>query len=434
MRAGLEPIGDDGYFQTASVEADRPGPNDFQATIRTTDGPVSISMDRVSVGFAERELNITNLPAVTLPFTMEVGEIDAPDGLVVMTSIEPSSAVPTERRREYFQKYSAFMNQMSDLGVVAVLDLNPESEAPSQGSRSFGRGGWPAVFTIHSEDIAGRLGLTIRDGWNLTDDAWTIDLQYKTPKRVDVPVRNVVGLLRGSDPELADEYIIVTAHYDHVGIGSPVDGDAIYNGANDDGSGTTCVIEIAAAMAGLDAAPKRSIIFMCVYGEERGLLGSRHYVSNPIVPLKQTVANINLEHMGRTDDSEGPSVNRVMPTGFDYSSTVEPFVEAGEQIGFNVDHHPMNSANFFARSDNAAFARVGIPAHTFCTAFIFPDYHGAGDHWDLVDYDNMAAAARMVALGLKKLANADDPPTWTEGHRQTGRYIEAWNKLHGIVR
>jgi Zn-dependent M28 family amino/carboxypeptidase len=128
-----------------------------------------------------------------------------------------------------------------------------------------------------------------------------------TARGSDTPqkVRNVIGVLRGSDPALKDTFIIVSAHYDHLGINTNLEGDQIFNGANDDGSGTVSVIELATSLSTLKEKPKRSIVFMTFYGEERGLLGSTYYGKNPIFPLAKTVAAINLEHMGRTDDVEG---------------------------------------------------------------------------------------------------------------------------------
>src|SRR5208282_5854723 len=104
----------------------------------------------------------------------------------------------------------------------------------------------------------------------------------------------VVGLLRGSDPKLKDTYLLVTAHYDHIGASPALAGDQIYNGANDDGSGTVSVIELAAALASAPSRPRRSVIFMTFFGEERGMLGSRYYVRHPLVPHKATIACVNL--------------------------------------------------------------------------------------------------------------------------------------------
>ena len=181
-----------------------------------------------------------------------------------------------------------------------------------------------------------------------------------------VKVRNVVGLLRGSDPVLKDTYVLVTAHYDHVGNhGAPAaNGDQIYNGANDDGSGTVSVVELAAALATLKTHPKRSILFMTFFGEEKGLLGSRYYGRHPVVPIKNTVADVNLEQVGRTDDSEGPRLGAAVMTGHGYSEVSDVFTAAGEAEGVRVYRHPRFSDSYFGRSDNQALADLGVPAHT----------------------------------------------------------------------
>jgi Zn-dependent M28 family amino/carboxypeptidase len=259
---------------------------------------------------------------------------------------------------------------------------------------------------------------------------WKISLDPGEQVDEPVKIRNVAGLLRGSDPALSSTYVIVSGHYDHLGISSaPGPGDHIYNGANDDGSGTVSVIELASAFARLEPRPKRSILFLTVFGEELGLLGSRYYVKHPLLPLDQTIADVNLEQVGRTDDSEGPTVGIVMMTGVGYSQVADILERAGQQSGIEFRRHPTNSDRYFGASDNASFARAGIPAHTVCTAFEYPDYHGVGDHWDKIDYANMEKVDRAVGLGLWELASSEQAPTWNDG-ASTAPYREAWRKLH----
>ena len=169
---------------------------------------------------------------------------------------------------------------------------------------------------------------------------------------------NIVGILPGSDPELRDEYILVTAHYDHVGVGRPVDGDSIYNGADDDASGTAALIWIAESLAAAETRPARSIVFAAVTGEEMGLLGTRWYITDPPVPLEQTVANLNIEMIARPDPVTGPG--RGWLTGYERTTMGEMLTAAGLPI--DPDPHP--EQNYYERSDNIAFARLGIPAHT----------------------------------------------------------------------
>lgn len=247
-------------------------------------------------------------------------------------------------------------------------------------------------------------------------------------------VRNVIGVLRGSDPMLKDTYVLVTAHYDHLGMRpapeNDPNADTIYNGANDDGSGTVSVIELAGALGALKKHPKRTLVFMTFFGEERGLLGSRYYGKNPIFPVEKTVADINLEQVGRTDDTEGPRIAGASMTGFDFSEVGAIFAEAGKAVGVTVSKHPQNSDAFFGRSDNQALADLGVPAHTLCTAYLYPDYHRVSDHWDKVDYENMAKIDRMVALGLLMIADTPQIPHWNADNLKAAKYLAAWKARH----
>ncbi len=242
-------------------------------------------------------------------------------------------------------------------------------------------------------------------------------------------VRNVIGVIRGSDPKLRDTYVMVTAHYDHLGIRKINGQDVIFNGANDDGSGTVSVIELASAISSMKVKPKRSIIFMTFFGEERGELGSAYYGKHPILPIKNTIADVNLEQVGRTDDTQGPRVGAASMTGYDYSQVGEIFAAAGKATGIQVQKHPQYSDAFFSRSDNQAIAFFGVPAHTLCTAFEYPDYHRPSDHREKVDYENMAKVDRMVALGLIMLADSDAEPKWNEANSKTAVYVKAWKGL-----
>ena len=248
------------------------------------------------------------------------------------------------------------------------------------------------------------------------------------PAQVDrqIKLRNVIGLLRGSDPVLANTYVLLTAHYDHIGKGPANGGDNIYNGANDDGSGTVSVIEIASALATLKQRPKRSIVFMTFFGEEKGGYGSRFYARHPVFPLDKTVAHLNLEQVGRTDDSEGPQISRATITGFDYSDIGTIFKAVGELTGVTIYKHEQNSDSFFSRSDNQSLADQGVIAHTLGVSFLFPDYHGVGDHWEKIDYANMEKIDRTVALGLMTIADNPQEPKWDASNPKAARYLKAW--------
>jgi Zn-dependent M28 family amino/carboxypeptidase len=244
-----------------------------------------------------------------------------------------------------------------------------------------------------------------------------------------VKMRNVAGILRGSDPALRDTYVLLTAHYDHLGMARAGE-DRVFNGANDDGSGTVSVLEIATALAAMPAHPRRSILFMVFFGEERGLWGSHYYAAHPLVPPAQTIAGLNLEQVGRTDDSEGPQIRTATITGYDFSDVPDTLAAAAGNAGIKVYKHPKNSDPYFSRSDNQALADLGIPAHTLGVAFDFPDYHKVSDSWDKIDYDNMAAVDRAVALGMLELASDAPAPKWNDQYLPARRYVDAARRLH----
>ena len=252
---------------------------------------------------------------------------------------------------------------------------------------------------------------------------WKRNLPPDAPKTV----RNVAGLLRGSDRKLRDTYIIVSSHYDHVGMAATGE-DRIFNGANDDASGASSVIELARALAG--AKPKRSILFMTFFGEERGLLGSRYYGQHPLVPIASTIAQLNLEQIGRTDASNGPQVKGANLTGFDFSSLPAILAVAAQTAGVRIWKDATSSDAYFGRSDNQTLADLGIPAHTLSVAYDFPDYHKVTDTADKIDYANMATVDRAITLGLLRLASEAEPPKWNESYAPARKYVEAGRKLH----
>jgi len=261
------------------------------------------------------------------------------------------------------------------------------------------------------------------------DDGYFQSVVLK-PEDPDSPKsRNVAAILRGSDPQLKDTYVMLSAHYDHVGLAEAGE-DRIFNGANDDASGTAAVLEVANALAALHPRPKRSVLFILFCGEEKGLRGSRYYVDHPLVPLAKTVADLNLEQLGRTDAPEGPHFKTANVTGFDFSDMTAILVDAGKRMGIVVSKDAKASDKYFNQSDNEPFAKAGIPAHTLSVTYEFPDYHEVGDEWQKIDYDNMAKVDQAVGIATLRLAQALTAPRWNESYPAAKPYAEAATKLH----
>lgn len=287
-----------------------------------------------------------------------------------------------------------------------------------------GRGTPSPELIKASEYIAAELGkLGVKPG---NGKSFFQETKWERGRGQGELVRNVIGVIPGSDPALAGEYVVLSAHYDHLGEAKEGE-DKIFNGANDDASGVAGVIGTASALVGAKA--KRTIVLMAFYGEERGLVGSSYYVKNPVLPLKKTVAVLNIEQIGRTDDSEGPRVGACNLTGFDFSTIGPTSAKVGKRVGVPVIEHPQFSAPFFAASDNLPFAMAGVPAHTFSVAYEFPDYHRVGDHADKLDYANMAKVTGLIAATALEIANQQSPPAWNKYQKKAERYRLAYEKL-----
>jgi len=226
------------------------------------------------------------------------------------------------------------------------------------------------------------------------------------------PAVNVVGVIEGSDPVLKDEVVLVDAHFDHIGVGRAINGDSIYNGADDDASGVTAVLEIARQLAS-GPRPKRTVLFAAMTGEEVGLFGTRWFIDHPPVPLSQFVANLEIEMIGRPDSLAG-GPGRAWLTGFERSNMGDQFAQAGLPIV--PDKRP--DQHFFERSDNIAFARRGIVAHTVSSFNLHTDYHQPSDDVTAMDLEHMAAVINAAATATRLLADGPKPE-WKPGGAPT---------------
>ena len=225
---------------------------------------------------------------------------------------------------------------------------------------------------------------------------------------------NVVGLIRGRDPVLRNEAVVIGAHHDHIGVGRPVDGDSIYNGADDDASGVVAVLEIARSLARGDG-PRRTVVFLFSTGEEMGLVGTRWYLRHPAVPLDRTVADLQVEMIGRPDSLVG-GVGRAWLTGYHRSTMGDMLRDAGNPIVPD----PRPEEGFFMRSDNFPFAVEGIPAHTLSSYNMHTDYHRPSDEVDLVDFEHITKVIEAAIQAVELLANGEKPE-WHPGGRPERR-------------
>ena len=260
--------------------------------------------------------------------------------------------------------------------------------------------------------LRSRGGETVR--W---DDARSVSVELEADVRIliDAGAPNVVGILPGSDPELRDEYVVFSAHMDHVGVGEPdASGDSIYNGADDDASGTVTVVELAEAFASLETRPRRSLVFLTVSGEERGLWGSGWFVAHPPVPLEGMVADLNIDMVGRNWS------DTIVAIGREHSDLGETLAYVNAQhpeLGMTAIDDLWPAERFYMRSDHYRFARRGIPILFFFNG-THPDYHEPSDEVGKIDADKTARVGRLIFyLGLE-VANRTARPAWDPASRR----------------
>ena len=408
-RAGLEPAGGDGYFQTAEMLRIAQSPEGFDLRLQTGTRTLVVSRDRATA-ISRQPLELSSAPVYKI--------VDQAD---LRAAAVKGKVVELDRAREgarALAKAAALLHpaaflETADDSVPAVPRLIDPDEEPSLLS--------DAPLLIVRDPDAVKLLADAKAG----ETGIAVSIKLAAPTATAVTVRNVAAVLRGSDSALRGQYVLLTAHYDHIGRGATGE---VFPGANDDGSGTVSVIEIAQALAALPVHPKRSIVFLTFFGEEEGGLGSRYYTRHPLFPLSETVADLNLEQVGRTDSRAGPEISNATLTGFQYSSVARTLQQAGELTGIKVYETP-NGDDFFDRSDNQTFAEHGIPAHTLAVAFEFPDYHATGDLWQKIDYANMAKVDRMIALGIMMLADSVEPPRWNSENPKVTRYLKGAKRV-----
>ena len=272
--------------------------------------------------------------------------------------------------------------------------LSTLSDDKMEGRRAGTNGIEKAAKYIESEFE--RIGLTKYD---------TLNSYRQNFNFYDMLFYNVIGVLKGKS--LPNEYVIISAHYDHLGINQKMEVDNIYNGANDNASGTTAVLALAEYFKKLDNN-ERSIVFVAFTAEEMGLVGSRYFGKH--INPNDIVAGINIEMIGK----ESPyGKNTAWITGFDRSDFGEIIQNNLSNTNYEVFPDPYIKEKLFFRSDNAALAKLGIPAHTFSTTPMEKDshYHKVSDEYKTLDIFTIKEATKLISKGILSIIQGEDTPT-----------------------
>jgi len=428
---GLQPGGDEGtYLQWFPLQRRVLDTAATRLTIRSASGEVTLEGGTDFAAFA----GVPN--EVSAPVAVVAGEVKSETpglgGRVVLARL-PGADLNRDFERTLIQRRAAAQAAGAaaiifvvdeefparTLSVTMTMNARP-SRRPTVGEARdipaflLTQGAVRRVAQELKVDLAPVLGSAAAGAGRVVSDAGAgLTAVASAPVRVleDHRAPNVVGILPGSDPELRDTYVVFSAHFDHVGVGrADANGDSIYNGADDNASGTSGLLEVARAFAKLPKAPARSLLFLAVSAEEKGLLGSEYYSDNPTVPLESIVANINVDMIGRN------APDSIVVIGQEYSSLgplVQEVARAHPELGLTVAQDIWPQERFFFRSDHYNFARKEIPA-LFFFAGVHEDYHRPSDHVEKIDTDKTARVARLIFYTAYEIANRRQPPTWTE--------------------
>ncbi len=380
----------------------------------------------------------------------DYGDLDVKGKIVIVLRKEPNQSDPNSKfdgtrpsQHAFFstKELNATLHQAAALIVVndrATLDAVGQDQLPdvTGAGSAVSDVQIPTLYCLRSVVDA----LLKTTGQTLSELETAIDAQGSPQSRLlpgiiaqgetsilesQLAVRNVVGLLPGQG-QLADEFIVVGAHYDHVGmggVGSLAPGTiAIHNGADDNASGTTALLEVARLVANDKSQERRSIVFVAFTGEERGLLGSKHYVRNPRWPLERTVAMLNMDMVGRLEADTLTVYGTGTATQFD--SLID---RLAQPTGLVIDKQPAG----FGPSDHSSFYEVDIPVFHFFTG-LHNDYHRPSDDFDKVNVAGTTRIANLVASVLTELATMPEPPTLIKS-AAVAEIKNAMRRRHGVL-
>ncbi len=385
--AGLEGLGADGsFYQTTEIIQTGPAASGLQLTL--DDKPVATA--RVLFGTGE----VVQIEG-ELKTAAEGSEAAAP---VVMDDL----SLPPQLRG-------------NPAGVIAMWSRRVKTLAESGASSVFVRTPQDSpLWQITSAIVANPIRLPSQFDFVvpvvLLDDTvqagQLVRATIPANTQIAAPVHNVIGVLRGSDAELSQQAIIISAHLDH--IGTRGDGeDRINNGADDNATGVTAVLAMADAFAALKNRPQRSVIFMTFWGEEKGLLGSKYFAQHPLWPLDQIVANINIEMIGRPETN---AEEMAWGTGWTHSNLGDQMAAGAARVGVRIFHHEQFSEMLYARSDNYSFVQAGVIAHSFSAGSLHTDYHQPSDEVEKLNIRHMTRVIQGLFAGTLPIASGELTP------------------------
>lgn len=424
------PAGADDYFQKIPFVAKRPPKT---GSLKLGELTFSQDEDLIMLDGVEKKLETTAVFAGYGWVDEATGRddykgLDVSGKVVIVLSGKPDSNDPTD----VFSAMGTKRRLAGERGAAALVEVYTLSYPWQFFSRYFGREriepgeiGKDELLYAWIKGADKKEIADLRAGQSLS-----AVFQSGASDNESLASQNVIGVLEGTDPRLKEEYLLLTAHYDHVGTGKQGGGafgpqDSIFNGARDNAMGVAALLTAAETLA--KHPPKRSVIILAVTAEEIGLLGSKYYAEHPLIPLEKTIFNIN------TDGAGFNETDAVALIGWNRTGT-DKLVEMGtDPFGLEVIAEPAQEQNLFDRSDNVSFAVKGVPCFTFSPGFrqfdaeLMKYYHQVTDEADNLDFDYVLKFSQAFAHTARLIADSDTRPMWVKGDK----YEAVGKELYG---
>ncbi len=436
---GLKPAtagaanGTDAYLQPVPFEEVKPGQNGYLLA-----GTDTLRQAKDFIMLEGETARLPNAPVVFAGYGWVDAEkgyddyknVDVKGKVVIVTIGTPDAKKPGE----VFDATEKKTKMAADRGAAALIEIFALPIPWKAVVQYFGGESLRLADADKSKSGMPHLWVSGPGKKSLPNTLTSLTVQVPGTERKPVRSFNVAGILEGSDPTLKAEYVVLTAHHDHIGVGKQGGGqggggvnasDSIYNGARDNAFGTTAVLLAAKTFA--QQRPKRSLLFIAYTGEELGLLGSKYYAGHPLVPLKQCVFNLDCDGAGYNDTT------KVTVIGLSRTDA-KPQIEAGAQaFGLTAIDDPAPEQNLFDRSDNVSLAEKGIPAPDYAPGFtkfdaeIFKYYHQVTDNPDNVSFPYLLKYCQSYIHAARLIADRSAAPKWAPGDK----YEKAAQALYG---
>jgi Zn-dependent M28 family amino/carboxypeptidase len=454
-KAGLEPAGTDGYIQPVKFKTRTIVESSSSLALVRGEKQEPLALgDDANISLRSDAAAAVDAPLVFIGYGLRVPEMSFDDlagqdlkGKVVVYLAGSPSTIPGPLRAHY-QSAGERWAALKSAGAIGTISIaNPKSMdipwarstlARLQTSMALadpalddaaGQQLSVVMNPAHADKLLAGSGHTFAELRALADAGKPLP-RFPLPARIaakvavdrgEVESQNVAGILRGSDPRRRGEFVVVSAHLDHLGIGEPINGDRIYNGAMDNASGVAAILEVATGLHESNVRPARSIVFLAVTGEEKGELGSRYFAAHPTVPASAIVANVNTDMFLPLFP-----LKELMVLGLDESDLGVDVRAVAKDLGLGIQADPEPQRNRFIRSDQYSFIKAGIPALAMKVGYeanspeaeiarkwTAERYHAPSD--DLNQPVDRAAAGRFVEVVRNlavRIANRTDRPKW----------------------